>query len=499
MYYRKRFIVILLIVFSAIFIGLLMFSNNLVEKLKAEEKNNIALWVNAVQKRSQLIENTKVIFDRIDSMESSRAQIFASVYQRIIDIPNYVDMTFYEQLINSNTTIPYILTDEDYHINASRNVSEEYLKSISTAETLKQALEEERYETIPILYLPGKYIYLHYKESNLSVTLRELLVENFESFTNDVIRNAPSVPVIVTDTTRSMVYTFGNVDSNIIRDPKLLAETLRKMQRQLNPFRIRFGPNTAYVYYEESTVLKMTRIFPFILGCTIVIFFIILIIILLYSRQAERNRLWTGLTKETAHQLGTPISALMAWTEILKSEQVNPEIITEIEKDVERLNVVSRRFSNIESTPELERMDIVERIHHFISYFKTRISGKITIELQAADAPLYANLNGNLFEWVLENMGKNAVDAMEGEGFIRISCGKEKKSIWIDMQDNGKGMSRKNARRVFMPGFTTKTRGWGVGMTLCQRIIQSYHHGKIEVRRSEPGKGTTFRITLPEA
>ena len=134
---------------------------------------------------------------------------------------------------------------------------------------------------------------------------------------------------------------------------------------------------------------------------------------------------------------------------------------------MERLNVVSRRFSNIESTPELERMEIVERINHFISYFKTRISGKITIELHAADTPLYANLNGNLFEWVLENMGKNAVDAMEGEGFIRISCGKDKKNIWIDMQDNGKGMSRKNARRVFMPGFTTKTRGWGVGMTLC--------------------------------
>ena len=166
---------------------------------------------------------------------------------------------------------------------------------------------------------------------------------------------------------------------------------------------------------------------------------------------------------------------------------------------MERLNVVSRRFSNIESTPELERMEIVERINHFISYFKTRISGKITIELHAADTPLYANLNGNLFEWVLENMGKNAVDAMEGEGFIRISCGKDKKNIWIDMQDNGKGMSRKNARRVFMPGFTTKTRGWGVGMTLCQRIIQSYHHGRIEVKRTEPGKGTTFRITLPEA
>lgn len=498
MLYQKRIIIILLLIFSGIFIGLLFFSNSLIEKLKMEEKNKITLWVNAVQKRSQLMDDTKYMFDRIDSIENSRARLLASAYQHIIDLPNYVNMSFYEQLINSNESIPYILTDEDGNINASKNISEDYLESIGTPEKLRKALKEENYETIPINYLPGHYIYLHYKESNISVDLRRLLFMSFESFTNDVIRNAPSVPVIVTDSTRTRVFTFGNVDSSVVKDSVLLVSTLEKMSRQLQPFRIKYGPFNAYVYYEESSVLRMTRMFPYLLGSVLIVFFVILLTILLYNRQVEKNRLWTGLTKETAHQMGTPISALMAWTEILKTEQVNPDIVREIEKDVERLNVVSRRFSNIESVPELHQEDIVEKIHIFIDYFKNRISSKIRMEIHAEEKPLYAHINDNLFGWVLENLGRNAVDAMEGEGSIRISCGKERKNIWIEFSDNGKGMSRENARKIFQPGFTTKKRGWGVGLTLCQRIIQSYHHGKIEVKHTEIGKGTTFRITLPE-
>lgn len=498
MLHQKRTIIILLLIFSSTFIGLLIFSNSLIEELKIEEKNKITLWVNAVQKRSQLINDTKYMFDRIDSIENSRARLLASAYQYIIDLPSYVNMTFYEQLINSNKSIPYILTDEDGNINASRNVSDEYLKSINTPEKLKKILKEEKYETLSINYLPGHYIYLHYKESNITADLRRLLFKNFESFTNDVIRNAPSVPVIVTDSSLTRVFTFGNVDSTVVKDAALLSRTLEKMSRNLQPFPIKYGPYDAYVYYEESSVLRMTRIFPYLLGSAIIVFFVILLTILMYNRQVEKNRLWTGLTKETAHQMGTPISALLAWTEILKTEKVNPEIITEIEKDVERLNVVSRRFSNIESVPELKQEDIVEEIQAFTNYFKNRISSKISMEIQAEEKPIYARMNSNLFGWVLENLGRNAVDAMEGEGQIRIRCGKERKNIWIEFSDTGKGMSRENARKIFMPGFTTKKRGWGVGLTLCQRIIQTYHHGKIEVKHSEIGKGTTFRITLPE-
>lgn len=498
MLYQKRTIIVLLLIFSGTFIGLLIFSNSLIEKLKIEEKTKITLWVSAVQKRSQLMDDTKYMFDRIDSIESSRARLLASAYQHIIEIPSYVNMTFYEQLINSNQSIPYILTDEEGNINASKNVTEAYLESINTPEKLKKALKNESYETIPINYLPGHYIYLHYKESNVSADMRRLLFKSFESFASDVIRNAPSMPVIVTDSTRTRVFTFGNVDSSVVKDPALLAATLAKMSRQLQPFHIKYGPYNAYVYYEESSVLRMTRMFPYLMGSVLIVFFIILLTILLYNRQVEKNRLWTGLTKETAHQMGTPISALMAWTEILKTEDVNPDIVREIEKDVERLNVVSRRFSNIESVPELQQEDIVEKIRTFTEYFRNRISSKIRMEIQAEETPLYAHINDNLFGWVLENLGRNAVDAMEGEGLIRISCGRERKNIWIEFSDNGKGMSRENARKIFMPGFTTKKRGWGVGLTLCQRIIQTYHHGKIEVKHTEIGKGTTFRITLPE-
>ena len=500
MYYHKRRIIILLLTFSIIFIGLLAFSNHLMKSLRNSEKNMIILWADAVQKRSQLMQDTRDIFQQIDSMEHNRAKIYATAYQRINELPNHVDLTFYEQLINSNTSIPYILTDKDFNINASRNFSEDELEKINTKEKLQKAMREEEWETIPIRFLPGEYIYLHYKESKVSANMRKLLVENYKSFTNAVIQNVPAaVPVIVTDTSSRRVFAYGNVDSNLIKNPASLEKVLNQMKRQLTPFPIKFGQYPAYVYYEESNILKMTRYFPYLWGASIIIFFIILIIILLYNRQMEQNHLWTGLTKETAHQLGTPISALMAWTELLKSENINPDILSEIRKDVERLDTVSRRFSNIESVPELKRMDIVERIQYFINYYKARISSKIQIELDHNGESLYANINENLFEWVLENLGRNAVDAMEGQGFIRITCGKAKKKIWIDIQDTGKGMSRQDAKKVFLPGFTTKTRGWGVGLTLCQRIVKSYHNGEIEVRKTEIGKGTTFRITLPEA
>ena len=495
---HKRTFAFLLLVFSLLFIGLLFFSKHLVKELQWEEKNKVSLWVGTVQKRAQLMEDIQEVFEQLDSMENVRAHLFAMAYRRIIELPSHVDLTFYEQLINSNASIPYILADGEGNINATRNLPEAYVETINTPEKLRQALADEHYETIPISYLPGQYIFLHYKESNLSVRLRQLFVENFESFTNDVIQNAPSVPVIVTDTTRTEVYTFGNVDSSLILHPEKLARTLEEMEKNIAPFRIRYGSNQALVFYEDSRVLRMTRIFPYIFGATIIVFFIILIIGMLYNQQMEHNFLWAGLTKETAHQLGTPISALMAWAELLKSEPVNPEIVKEIEKDIGRLNIVSRRFSNIESKPELQQTDIVETIRNFMDYFRHRISSQINIEVRAENEPLYAHINVNLFEWVLENLGRNAVDAMEGKGEIRIACGKEKKHIYIDFQDTGKGISRKNLRKIFLPGFTTKKRGWGVGMTLCQRIIQSYHHGKIEVRQSEIGKGTTFRITLPE-
>lgn len=494
----KRTFVILLLAFSLLFMGLLLFSKHLVSELQVEEKNKVSLWVGTVQKRAQLMEDIQAVFEQLDSMENERAHLFAMAYRRIIDLPGHVDLTFYEQFINSNKSIPYILADEEGHINATRNISDAYMETINTPEKLKKALKDEQYETIPISYLPGQYIYLHYKESNLSVRLRKLFVENFESFTNDVIQNAPSVPVIVTDTTRSEVFTFGNVDSSLIRNPEKLSLTLADMERKITPFRIKYGSNQALVFYEDSLVLRMTRIFPYILGASILVFFIILIIGLLYNQHLEHNYLWAGLTKETAHQLGTPLSALMAWAELLKNEQVNPEIVNEIEKDIGRLNIISRRFSNIESQPEMQHTDIVETIRNFMDYFRHRISSKINIEVLAETEPLYTFINVNLFEWVLENLGRNAVDAMEGEGDIRIICGKERRQIYIDFKDNGKGISRKNMRKIFQPGFTTKKRGWGVGMTLCQRIIQSYHHGSIEVRQTELGKGTTFRITLPE-
>lgn len=497
MYYYKRTFFALVFSLLLILIIALVVSNAFTNKVKKEEKEKITLWVHAVQKRSQLIEDTKIIFDQINELEQYKAQQLADAYQHIIEMPDNTDLRLYERIIRDNETIPYLLVDEEGNITNSRNISEDYLAQIVGRDKQDLNLDTSEFKKITIRYLPEHYIYLYYKESNISTKLNELLIENFENFTNDVIQNQPSGPVIVTNSERTHVYAFGNIDSNIVRSPKALAQALDDMGRQQKPFPIKYGPHKAYVYYEDSVILRTARFFSiFSYGATSIIF-VCMIIMLMYNRQTEKDRLWAGLTKETAHQMGTPLSALIAWTEILKKEDVRPEIISEIEKDVQRLDIVSRRFSNIGSIPETKRENIQDTVQEFAEYFGNRISKKINIEIQSYPEPLYANINKNLFTWVLENLGRNSVDAMEGEGKIRITYGTDKKHIWIDFCDTGKGMSRKNTKKIFLPGFTTKKRGWGVGLTFCQRIIQSYHHGKIVVHHTEPGKGTTFRIFLP--
>ena len=254
-----------------------------------------------------------------------------------------------------------------------------------------------------------------------------------------------------------------------------------------------------YIYYEDSILLKRLSMYPYIqLGVMIVLAFIIYFAVV-YTKKAEQNRLWAGLSKETAHQLGTPISSLMAWNEYLKAIGTGPEITDEINKDVNRLSVIADRFSKIGSRPELQLEYLNDTVERGVQYMKSRISKKVSLTLKLTDEDSGVLLSKPLFEWVMENLVKNAVDAMGGEGSITVTTGKDKDKAWIEVADTGKGIARKNFKNVFSPGFTTKKRGWGLGLTLVKRIIEDYHGGKIFVKDSEIGKGTTFRIELPSA
>lgn len=254
-----------------------------------------------------------------------------------------------------------------------------------------------------------------------------------------------------------------------------------------------------YIYYEDSILLKRLSLYPYIQLGVMILIALIIYLAVIYTKRAEQNRLWAGLSKETAHQLGTPISSLMAWNQFLEASGADKEVTGEIQKDVNRLSVIADRFSKIGSRPELRLEYLNETVNRSLQYMKSRISGKVSVVMNLSEDDHGVLLSTSLIEWVMENLTKNAVDAIGGEGRIEISTGTEKDKVWIEVKDTGKGIARKNFKNVFSPGFTTKKRGWGLGLTLVKRIIEEYHGGKIFVKESEIGKGTTFRIELPAA
>lgn len=254
-----------------------------------------------------------------------------------------------------------------------------------------------------------------------------------------------------------------------------------------------------YIYYEDSDLLRRLAWYPYIQLGVMIFLAIIVLMTIVYTKRAEQNRVWVGLSKETAHQLGTPISSLMAWSQLLDEYGVPQDVVTEIDKDVHRLSVIADRFGKIGSIPELELEYLNDTVERSLDYMRSRISGRVEIRMELSPEDHGVMLSRSLMEWVMENLTKNAVDAMEGAGTLTIATGSEKGHLYIDISDTGKGIARKNFKNVFNPGFTTKKRGWGLGLTLVKRIVEEYHGGRIYVLRSEPGRGTTFRIELPEA
>lgn len=259
------------------------------------------------------------------------------------------------------------------------------------------------------------------------------------------------------------------------------------------------GFGNQYLYYEDSRLLKALSLYPYIQILVLVAFILTVYYAVSSTQRAEQNKVWVGLSKETAHQLGTPISSLMAWMELLESMGVDKETVTEMNKDVKRLSTIASRFSKIGSRPSMENEDLSQVAVRASEYMATRISRRIHLTVQPSTVPLPVSLSAPLTEWVMENLIKNAVDAMEGSGSITVKAYRDKSNAIVDVTDTGKGISRKHQKTIFNPGFTTKSRGWGLGLTLAKRIIEDYHDGHIYVKHSELGVGTTFTIEIPLA
>ena len=315
--------------------------------------------------------------------------------------------------------------------------------------------------------------------------------------TNDLI------PIVVMNS-HGKVETCRNVNvsaSNETDSLRYLTDLGRYMKNRGNSIRIVIDekhPDTEYidVCYDDSLMLKRLVAYPYVQLGVVLLVVVIAIFALLTSKKAEQDKVWVGLSKETAHQLGTPISSLMAWMEVMKETYPDDALIPEMNKDVERLQLIADRFSKIGSLPEPVPSNLNEMMHHVVEYMSRRISNKVQMECHMPQQPVIVKLNASLFEWVIENLCKNAVDAMEGNGHIDITVDDQPDMVAIEVADTGKGIERKNLQTVFQPGFTTKKRGWGLGLSLAKRIVEEYHHGKIWVKKSEIGKGTTFRIEL---
>lgn len=341
----------------------------------------------------------------------------------------------------------------------------------------------------------------------LEYTLNEQATENFVFVSEEIIVKNNSIPTIWI--TKDSQYYHRNIDLDESWPParkrKVLDRELAEMKRLYEPIRMTYLNDNGeiedygYVYYKNSFLLTQIIAYPYIQLSVIAIFGFISYLAFNYSKAAEQNRLWVGLAKETAHQLGTPLSSLMAWIEVLREDPHLRQrgVVEELEKDVRKLTVVTERFSSIGSAPALKKENVISVIYNVVNYLRPRVSSKIKIEVYTLSENIYALIHVPLFEWVIENLCKNAVDAMGNAGTIAIKIlrGSEGK-VFIDVSDTGKGIPRSKLAMVFRPGFTTKKRGWGLGLTLAKRIVETYHNGKIYVKSSEENLGTTFRIAI---
>lgn len=380
--------------------------------------------------------------------EDRNMEVWAEAVKSLNMADEHTDLTLVLKVINGNNTIPVIVLAPDGEVQTFRNLDLHVSSGQDSTEVIKLAAESMRSRGHSII------IYMDSPYGEPEPPLAE---------------NAADSGTILSD---------------------VAAESIEAEPAG--------GDDYIEICYGESLVLKSFSSYPYIQLAVVVVFVLIVFLALFASMRAEQNKVWVGLSKETAHQLGTPISSLMAWSEVLKEAYPDDAFVPEMEKDIKRLERIAERFSKIGSIPEPKPEDLCALLARVLEYMDNRTSGRVRIEVSLPDVPVIISLIAPLFEWVIENLCKNAVDAMEGSGVIGVHLSENDKLVFVDVTDTGKGMPRAHFRSVFKPGFTTKKRGWGLGLSLAKRVVEEYHHGKIYVKTSEIGVGTTFRIELPK-
>lgn len=514
LYSNKQKWKVALLFIALILVGASLYiTNNILTEVAKRERERVTQWADALKKRAELVRLTNKSFDELRNKELYQMQLWIDATKEIsrktdLDSPQSYDFPF--SIINNNKDIPVIVLDQDTNVSTyinlpfttddlnslypEKNTTEIY--EIFTDSLVKLAYDWEKNNPhFTIEVYDDLFMSYYYNDSRKIIRLERERDSLINAFNKELIENAELVPVILTDSTKQRVI-VSNLPTEKT-DSLHIKSTLSELASKNEAIQIVFSEKEInYVFYAPTPELVQLKYFSFIQFIVIGLFILIAYIIFNTFRKAEQNQVWAGMAKETAHQLGTPISSLMAWVHILEDMHDTKDIAKEINKDVERLSQVTERFSKIGASTQLEDKDIVFTIKNCLEYMRTRFSKKVSLTFSSTENEIIFPHNPSLIEWVIENITKNAIDAMEGEGKIDVKIFRTNGHIYIDITDDGKGMTAAQQRTVFEPGFTTKKRGWGLGLPLAKRIIHEYHNGRLKVLESEIGKGTTFRITL---
>lgn len=511
---KQKWKIVLLAIALVMVAASLWVSNSIVNKVSEREQLRARQWADAIKKKAELVEFTDRAFNQLREYERRKIKLWVDATKEISKpivgdiIPDY---TFPLAIINENKDIPVILVDDENVIsgyinldfdttalrrrypNASPKLLNRYYED-SLFQLTK--IWRKEHNAFKIEVVEGLTMTYCYTDSKRTVQLERERDSLINAFNRELITDSQLVPVVlITKENDSLIA--SNLPAKKT-DAVHLDRTIKELAAMNDPLELSFSNRkTIELYFDDSQELRQLQYYPYIQFLIIGLFILIAYLMFNTFRKAEQNQVWAGMAKETAHQLGTPLSSLMAWIQLLEAQEVDPSIIAEMQKDVERLDTVSQRFSKIGSDAQLKPIDIRETVQGVVSYLRPRISQKVALETRVPDEAIPVNHNPPLMEWVMENIMKNAVDAMESSGSILVDVHTSPEWVHIDITDTGKGMTPAHYKTIFQPGFTTKKRGWGLGLSLVKRIVREYHKGKVFVLRSEPGKGTTFRISLP--
>ena len=473
----------------------LWYTNNLVKSVTEQEINQVKMWAAAMEQHAGMMKSTEEFFNKVSEQEQMRVDLLAHAYREVLDFSSDANTGIYLEIIKNNISIPLVITDEKGNIMFSNNLpADQKDKKTFDAEMVKAY---SKFKPIKINPGFGQIQWLYYNESQIYTELKAVLEEMIDHFLSEITLNSVGAPVIITNADGSEILSYGNLDSTLMQNPEYVKRQLELMSSENDPLQVEFmNTGKATIYYRTTDLVEQMKYFPIIQIIVVALYLLIAYLLFSWARRSEQNQVWAGMAKETAHQLGTPISSLMGWIELLKMQEEPFSGTEEMEKDLARLQIVADRFSKIGSVPVLEPTDIIPLIQDTMDYLQKRFSKKFEFDIQLPEGPLVVPVEASLFRWVLENLTKNAVDAMGDRGKFTLELTEGAEDVIIDLSDTGKGIPKSQIKQVFNPGFTSKKRGWGLGLSLAKRIIEEYHKGQIFVKSSVVGQGTTFRIIL---